>query len=114
MDKLTDLPVKSDTVKTKDESEIMDQLFPRGARSEGSSAPRAGEAPAADSTQASMRSKLNLKMIGLASLLFVALANPWIDNLFCKLPYCGDNALAVMGVKVLIFIIVLVIINLFC
>jgi len=111
MDNLSDLPIKNDTVKTKEEVEVIEQFFP-GKSVE----PFPGGAPQNDSgnTLDTLKTKLNWKLIGLSSLLFVALANPFIDGIFCKIPYCGDNAMTMLGIKVFLFIITMIIISFFC
>lgn len=47
--------------------------------------------------------KSTIKVLGYALLLFILLANPWVDTLFCKLPYCGVNNISVFGTKCLLF-----------
>ena len=49
-----------------------------------------------------------LKLAGVASLLFMAFANPFIDSIFTMLPYCGGNAFAVFGIKILLFMMLFI------
>jgi hypothetical protein len=123
MDKLSELPVKNDTVQTSEESELINKLFPQSKEHNASSAGNPitkppGEVKVEPKSETSYKNsfvnragKINWKLIGLTSLLFVALANPWIDSLFCKLPYCGDNVIYLLILKVLIFFIVMITIS---
>ena len=111
MDKLSELPVKNDTVKTEEESEIIKQFF----QPEQTVSPPTNSPPTkSQSFLTSFISKINWKVVGIATLFFVILANPWIDKIFCKLPYCGENAASLLGIKTLIFFMVLIIISLYC
>ena len=117
MDRLSELPVKGDTVKTDEESEIINHFFPGGS----TQGPQQGQQHLSpiqqgnsSSSNSTLMSKLNWKLIGMASILFVVLANPWIDSLFCKMPYCGENAAALFGIKTLLFVIIMTMIILFC
>ena len=96
MDEFANLPAKNDTVKTPEEQAIMNQLF-----------------PSEDKPQQKPKSKLNWKVLGYSSILFLLLANPWIDKLLCKIPYCGENAIMVLSLKLFLFLLVLVLLNLF-
>jgi len=132
MDKLSDLPVKNDTVKTPEEAAVMNQFFP-GGQTGGHASPQGmppqgpppgarGPPPGAmipggqgppPQAQPAQKSRLNWKLIGLSAVLFVALANPWIDAMFCKIPYCGTNAAALLGIKVLLFLMLIIVLCLF-
>jgi hypothetical protein len=88
MDKLSDLPPKEDTELTPQEDEVMKNVFGGG------------------STSTKKKGWMEtLKLAGLSTLLFVALANPWIDVIFSKLPYCGESATSTLMVKALLFLI---------
>ena len=102
MDKLSDLPPKNDTIKTPEETALLSQFF--GASSPGEDVNR--------SQQGSLKSRLNWKMIGIATLSFVLLANPWIDKIFCKIPHCGSPA-AILGIKTVLFLLVVLALSLF-
>lgn len=117
MDRLSDLPVKSDTVKTPEEEAIMGQLFPSNNtttrppvnnRSVNNEMMQDEDVP-----DEPKKSKINWKLIGLACVIFVFLANPWVDSLMCKIPYCGSNSISLMGVKLLLFATLLIVSSLF-
>ena len=109
MDKLSDLPPKNDSVKTADEETVMGQFFPKGHDRN----PSQSEDVQDQGQRQSLIQKVNWKLIGCSAVLFILLANPWIDKIFCKVPYCGDNAIALLGLKVLLFILVLIVMSLF-
>ncbi len=96
MDKLDQLPPKADTVITPEESEVINQFF--GQSSE---------------TPLQKANGVDWKLIGYSIVLFVLLANPWIDQILCKIPYCSNNAMFSFGVKLAIFVVVLVILSFF-
>lgn len=54
----------------------------------------------------------NWKLIGCTTILFVALANPWIDELMSKMPYC-DNPIIIFGIKVILFLVIFIVMNYF-
>ena len=124
MDKLSELPPKNDNVKSNEESEIMNKFFPgnqlgnpqgnqlRSPQSDNSGSPQALLEESQPLTNKS--SKINWKLIGLSTALFLALANPWIDDLFCNVPYCGNNAMSMLGCKVLLFITLMILISIYC
>jgi len=116
MDSLDNLPLKEDTNPNSHEEEIMSKFFtppgqnpspprgpPRGAPQ--NTAPGKADAPEPEG--------INWKLIGYTTLLFVALANPWLDTLLCKIPYCGDNAFTLLGMKVLTFALLYVIVTVY-
>jgi hypothetical protein len=126
MDKLSDLPIKNDTVKSDEESELINKLFPPSQINSGKNASSIGVPPSPPGLPTkppevidnsyknsfyNKTGKINWKLIGLTSLLFVVLANPWIDSLFCKLPYCGDSSMYLLMLKVFIFIIIIITIS---
>ena len=88
MDRLSDLPPKEDTELTPQENEVMKNMF----GGTGSTKKKGWME--------------TLKLAGLSAVLFVVLANPWIDMLFSKLPYCGENVMSTLIVKTLLFLIV--------
>lgn len=120
MDKLSDLPPKNDTVKTPEETAVMDQFFPGGgvaaSNAPPSHQPDAGEPPQPQQLYKSTdpsSSRLNWKLIGFSAVLFISLANPWIDKLLCNIPYCGGNTMTLLGIKVLLFLLLIVVFSLF-
>jgi len=128
MEKLSELPPKADTIKTPEETEILNKFFPGGippgvypgAMQQQGMPPGAmqqqGMPPGAMQQQSldpENQSRINWKMVGLAVTLFVILANPWIDNVLCKIPYCGENSMMLFAIKTCMFLLLLVVINLF-
>ncbi len=94
MDKLSDLPPKGDTVKTMEEEAIMNQFFDSASSPDGQrGVTKQHEDQETANLPNSSQTKLNWKIVGITALLFVVLANPWIDDLICKLPYCNENPL---------------------
>ena len=83
MEKLVDLPVKDDTDYTPEELATLQQYF--------------GGVPPKDEG-------INWKLLGYISVLFVLLANPWIDDLICKIPKCS-NPIIVLVLKFVVFIL---------
>lgn len=119
MDKLSELPPKNDNVKSNEEAEIMNKFFPgnqlgnpQGNQLGSPQAPLEGSQPLMG--KSSYSSKINWKLIGLSTALFLALANPWIDDLFCNVPYCGNNSMSMLGCKVLLFITLMILISIYC
>ena len=99
MDKLAELPPQNETVKTPEEEQIMNQFFAGVGQDTVHPQKESG----------SFLSRINWKHIGIATLLFAALANPWIDQLFCKVPYCGDNKFSLLGIKTVVFFMLILI-----
>jgi hypothetical protein len=52
------------------------------------------------------KSGIRWKNIGIGVVAFAILANPWIDKILEKLPYC-DNPIMVFGIKIVLFFIIL-------
>ena len=128
MDKLSDIPSKNDTVKTPEEEAVMNQFFSIGStipQTQGYSSQHPQDFSSGARSQAMVAgqpsgcppqcrsSKLNWKFISLSAILFVLLANPWIDQIFCKIPYCGSNVISLLGIKVLLFLILIIVLCLF-
>lgn len=88
---LSDLPT-SDKEQTPEETDVMQKYF--------------------DTPSSSSGGGMRWRSIAYTTLLFVIVANPWIDMLLCKIPYCG-NATVLFAIKVLIFLVVLVCLNFF-
>lgn len=86
MDKLSDLP-PAETKLTQQENEVMKKYF--------------GDAEPPADKQLSWTSILKLALY--ATVLFIALSNPIIDGLFCKLPYCGDGVMTLLATKAVLF-----------
>jgi len=90
MDKLSDLPPKDGAEMSPQESDVMKKYFD-------------ADEPQGKKAKAGWMD--SIKVAFYASVLFLALANPWVDTLLCSIPYCGDNALTLLAFKVLLFLI---------
>lgn len=106
MDRLTDLPLNPNSQKTPEESQILNQFFP-GKPQENQ------EVPSNPNPSPQNQKKMNWKVIGITTLLFVLLANPWMDGLFCKIPYCGENSTVIFGVKTILFMLLIIVLTFF-
>lgn len=73
-----------DTDSSEKEKQIMEQLF--------------GAAP-------KTKKKSMFKLLLYMTVLFILLANPWTDGLFCKVPYCGTSDISVLATKTLLFVL---------
>ncbi len=89
MDKLSELPLKDDTIKTPEEEAAMTSFFP-------------------STNDISVKTSLPWKFIGSTAVVFLLLANPWIDKLFCNIPYCGDNSMILFAIKMLLFLLTII------
>lgn len=104
MDRLSELPIKNDTVRTPDEDAVMKRFFPGG---------KGGH-----TINSNLQSKSNktsdskLKIIAYASILFIILANPWVDKILCKIPYC-ENMFISTSIKVVLFSLLLLVLMFF-
>lgn len=92
MDRLSDLPEGKSSITDK-ENQILTQYF--------------GE------SQPLPKQKSGFKLVLYTTILFALLANPWIDNLFCKLPYCGTSDTTVFVTKIALFVLLFSIIYMF-
>lgn len=84
MDDLSTLPNNVKTIMTPEEQLVIDRYFPEAV--EGCD---------------------TLKMMGISTVLFLALANPITEGLLQRVPFCNGNMIAIMLVKVLVFVIAL-------
>ena len=98
MDKLDDLPTSDDESLSPQEEDTMKRYF-----------------DVDNNSSSSKKKKWNIdwKFVGICVILFIILANPWIDGIFCKIPYCGENGLMLLFVKALIFAILLILVQIF-
>lgn len=127
MDSLSALPPKNDTLKTPEEEAVLGQLFPP---SYGGNPPQNQQMmnvqpqnpqqqpnqmiqPPPQPQKNIPPGKMNWKLIGISTMLFLILANPWIDKLLCKIPYCEEGSMSLIGIKALLFALLLVIANYF-
>ena len=76
MDNLSELP-PGQSKSTPQEEAVMDQFF-----------------GPAEMEPTSKFSRIEWKLLGATVVLFIALANPWIDQILCKVPYCGGSQLS--------------------
>ena len=86
MENLDTLPQNNNTILTQEEEEVLNMF---GSKKDSSS-----------NKQSFLHST---KFCLYASILFLLLANPWVDPLFEKLPWCGENKMFILGVKAVIF-----------
>lgn len=100
MDSLAALP-KRETPLSRDEEETMKNLFPEDTPRRAPPPRSNNEATENDGSEST--TKTNWKLIGYTTLLFLILVIPFIDKIVCRLPYCGENAIALMVFKTLIF-----------
>jgi|688.fasta_scaffold05356_19 hypothetical protein len=123
MDSLASLPPKNDTVKTQEETEIINQLFPENPSQpnqppspQNTNNPQNAVAPAQINPQQFQKNappaKINWKLLGATICAFLLFANPWIDGLLSKIPYCSGTS-SILGIKVLLFSIILVLLNIY-
>lgn len=99
MDNLNDLPPAPTNI-TQQEGVIANQYF----------------GPPTDielSNSGSRFAKIKWKTLGMSALAFAVLANPWIDGFLSKIPYCGSSPSTIFAMKVLIFLIAMVVIQMF-
>ncbi len=95
-DKLTDLPTKQDAVSPQ-EAAVLDKYFSGGGDGGNSKAQGGG---------GHSKGASGWKIAAAGTALFLLLANQYIDAIFCKIPYCG-NQLAALAIKAIIFFVVL-------
>jgi len=95
MDQLADLP-PAQSPPTPQENAVMNQFF-------GPPQP----------TSTSKFSRIEWKLLGAIVVLFVILANPWIDMALCKIPYCGGSDISSLATKTVLFAIVLALLFMF-
>jgi len=86
-DRLSDLPDSDDAEFSPVEEDTMKKYFP-----------------------SKKKTGLDWKLIGYCALFFFLLANPWIDGLFARIPYCGENSIAITLVKTLLFVFLLILV----
>lgn len=94
-DNLTNLPADDDVELTPGENEVISQMFKKGSD---------------DTSRSSDKNQTNgwiakAKISFVATLIFILLANPWLDALFCHLPWCGESPMIILGIKSLLFMI---------
>jgi len=94
MEKLSEIPTKNDTQMSQDEESVMKKYF----KPESFAAVKTSSGGWMDT----------IKLAMYASVLFLILANPWIDSILCMVPYCGENVLVLLAFKALLFMILFV------
>lgn len=118
MDSLASLPPKNDTVKTPEEEEIMKQLFPEPSKNneENQKSGNTGGELSPSNTPSAQKNappaKINWKLIGATVGAFLLFANPWVDGILSKIPYCSGTA-SIIGIKVILFSIILILLNIY-
>ncbi len=88
MDPLSSLPANNNTSNTPEENGVINKYFSDGTPSSSS---------------------INWMLMGAIVFTFLVLGNPWIDGLFCKIPYCGDNVYMSFGIKTVLFLVAIAI-----
>jgi polyferredoxin len=90
MDDLSKLPTE-DTTPTPEEEAVMEKHF--------------------GSSKGKKMGWMNaMKLAFYALIVFLVFANPWIDSLFCMVPYCGDSSISLLALKSILFMFTLVLI----
>jgi hypothetical protein len=88
MEKLEDLPVEDSKEMNSEEAKVMEKYF--------------GDASTSKSKSLSWTDSAKLTMC--SSFLFIALANPWVDDVLSRLPYCNDGKVSLFTLKIAIFV----------
>ena len=106
MDKLADLPVSKKKGVTDVEKNVLKQYFEvdiKNKNGEGNSA----DNDSSDTNTSKLSFVDKLKMAAMAGGVFALLANPYIDQFICVLPYCesGDPML-IFAVKIVLFVLI--------
>jgi hypothetical protein len=102
MDSLNDLPVNDSIQLSQQEKATIEELFPQSEEL----------VAAAEQSRGSSKRRLNIKGVLYFTVLFLLLANPWVDDIFCKIPKCANSA-TVFAVKTVIFLLGVVLIQMF-
>lgn len=97
MDSLSDLPVMDGADQSPQERDVMSKYF--------------GQASSQNTGTTSSGWGRDLKISGVAALLFLLLSNPLTDRFMMLLPYIGSNPIGVITAKVAIFFIIFMIIH---
>jgi len=107
MDRLSDLPVSRGGRVTPKEKELVEKyLDPQGA---GSSSGAQSSGPGRNSSQPRTWME-TIKGVCIATVVFLALANPWIDKLMVLIPYIGQSPLYILLFKALLFMVFMVVV----
>ena len=99
-DRLADLPPKPDSTPSPQEAAVLNKYF----SNDGSNADPSKQGAGVPSPSTSKMS--GWKTAAAGTVLFLLLANQYIDALFCKIPYCG-NQIALLVLKAVLFFIAL-------
>ena len=92
MEKLSDLAPQENAEITPQESDVLKKYF--------------NATPGGTKERSGNPGWMRVMKIALyGSILFLVLANPWIDSLVCMVPYCGGNTMMLLGVKALLFFV---------
>jgi hypothetical protein len=96
MDSLSDLPPIKDTEQSQQEKNVMAKYF---------DVPQDGSNPGSNTPSMSVGWVRAIKVGGIASLLFILFANPFIDRLLLSVPYVNKSAITLLGAKFVLFFI---------
>lgn len=99
MDSLEQLPIPEGEI-SQNEERIVNKYFGDDNRSGNG-----GGSPPPKAESKSMGFAKALKITGILAFIFIIVANPWVDGIFCKIPYCGSKV-GSLAVKTLIYAIV--------
>lgn len=100
MERLEDMPLRDDAELSDQESEVLREYF--------------GDVGANGSSAGCKMTWGNaLKASGYGVLLFAIFGNPWINNLFYKIPQMADNPIVVFCFKLFIFMFCMLLITKF-
>jgi hypothetical protein len=92
-EKLSDLPTKDGVNLMPHENDVMNRFFGNSSPSKKSGG------------------KVDWKLVGYVTILFAALANPWIDIAMSRIPHCKDYPIILFAIKVMIFVLAVVLIS---
>lgn len=91
MESLSNLPASDDEEETTNDEDVMAKLF--------------GEPKEKVST---WKDPTKWKIIGISTIVFILLSNPWAQSFIGKLPYLGGNDLKTMTMTSVIFAILMI------
>lgn len=100
MDSLENLPTSDDEVELPpQQAAVMNKYFGDSSSSKSSGSP--------------WKDTNKWKIIGMAAVAFLALANPWVQAMLARAPYFGGNDMTTMLLSLLLFVILMIAIVMF-
>ena len=112
MDSLSNVPIPKDGYKNSNvQDEVLNNFFP-----DLSSNPQRNEREQYAEPQTGggyvepeiIYEKMKWKNVGIIVVAFAILANPWIDGILSKIPYCGSNGITILALKVILFSLIII------